>query len=468
MGRMANRSIVFLLLAAVLPVVRPALLDAQSLEDLSKSFEALSKRSFPALVQVFTVGYGAAESSAGTVLALGQRTGSGVMVSADGYIVTNAHVVEGARKSEVLLSEAAVRGASAKSILKPVGRQLPARIVGLDVETDLAILKVDVTDHAFLEFGDSDELRAGQVVLAFGAPLGLQNSVTMGVVSAVGRQLRPADRMVYIQTDAPVNPGNSGGPLVDTDGRIVGINTLILSQSGGSEGLGFAAPSNIVRFVYDQIRDHGRVHRGEIGVFAQTITPLMARGLRLVNEWGVIIADVYRGGPAARAGVRPGDIVVALNGKPMENGRQFDVNLYREPIGQRISLEVRRGLEHRTISVPVVERVDDPSRLADLVTGDKNLISRLGILAIELDRKLAAALPWLEDSSGLVVASGVPGAARGREGLLAGDVIYSLNGEDTPSLARLRSLVTRLDSGAAAVFYVNRRGRRIYVAMEID
>jgi serine protease Do len=457
-----------LTVTVALPGVAPTSLHGQSLADLSRSLQGITEQVVPGIIQVFTVGYGAPDPRQGAVLAIGERTGSGVMISPDGYIVTNAHVVEGARTIGVLMSEPAVPGTGATSIVKPVGLRLSATLVGVDVETDLAVLKVDVTDHAYLEFGDSDDLRAGQMVLAFGAPLGLQNSVTMGIVSAVGRQLNPDDRMVYIQTDAPVNPGNSGGPLINTLGQVVGINTLILSQSGGSEGLGFAAPSNIVRYVSDEIREHGRVRRGQIGVFAQTITPDMAEGLRLVLEWGVIIADVFEGGTGQRAGLQPGDIVVSLNGKPMENGRQFDVNLYRKPIGQPVSLEVRRGLERLTVSVTVAERADDPSRLADMVTRDENLIERLGVLVIKLDRTLASALPWLRDPVGLVVAAQAPGAPRRRDGLMPGDVIYSLNGEEARTIGALRSAVGGLRSGDAAVFHVNRRGRRYYVAFVMD
>ena len=204
--------------------------------------------------------------------------------SRTGYIVTNAHVVQGAHKVQVQL--AAPRRGGARSILGPRPRLVGAQIVAIDEETDLAVLKVDEKALPFLELADSDGVRPGQLVLAFGSPLGLDSSVTMGVVSAVARQLEPDDPMIYIQTDASINPGNSGGPLVDTDGRVVGINTLILSQSGGNEGLGFAAPSNIVRNVFEQMRKYGRVRRGEIGVRAQTITPSLAEGLEAAARLG--------------------------------------------------------------------------------------------------------------------------------------------------------------------------------------
>src|SRR6185503_10080895 len=180
-------------------------------------------------------------------------------------------------------------------------KRLDAKIVGIDRESDLAVIRIEKTDLPHLRFGDSEELRQGQLVLAFGNPLGLANSVTMGVVSSIARQLKPDDPMIYIQTDAPINPGNSGGPLLDTEGRVVGINTFILSQSGGSEGIGFAIPSSIVHTVVEQIRKDGHVHRGQIGIRAQSITPSLAAGLGLKRDWGVFLGDVDPEGPADAA-----------------------------------------------------------------------------------------------------------------------------------------------------------------------
>jgi len=219
----------------------------------------------------------------GTAPVLGRQRkgGSGVIVSPDGFIVTNNHVVDGARQVFVVLPEPASEENPATSLVRPVGRRLAAQIVGTDLETDLAVLKIEATDLPYLELDDSDDVRPGNMVFAFGSPLGLESSVTMGVVSAVGRQLEPDAPMAYIQTDAPINPGNSGGPLVSARGKVIGINTLIISQSGGSEGIGFASPSNIVDAVYRQIREFGRMRRGVIGINAQTITPQLARGLRL-------------------------------------------------------------------------------------------------------------------------------------------------------------------------------------------
>src|SRR5579875_2129879 len=297
---------------------------AGSLGELSAAFENLAAQVRPAVVQILSPGYVTAEESDSTAasspLTTQRSTGSGVIVTPDGFIVTNNHVVAGARRIEVLLYSGA---------RQPRGSRIPARLVGADRETDLAVIKIDKTGLPTLPFGDSNLLKQGQLVMAFGNPMGLEGSASMGIVSSARRRLRPDDPMVYIQTDAPINPGNSGGPLVDTEGRVIGINTFILSQSGGSEGIGFAIPSNIVRSIFDQIHKDGHVHRGQIGIYAQTITPKMAAGLKLSQDWGVIVADVEPDGPAAEAGVKVGDIVLAMNGKPMENARQLQVDTYR-------------------------------------------------------------------------------------------------------------------------------------------
>ena len=267
---------------------------------------------------------------------LERSSGSGVIVDPDGYIITNAHVVERATRIEVELSLAATGSAPGSSILRRRGRVVGAQIVAIDHETDLAVIKVEGKGLPVLPFGDSETLRPGQIVLAFGSPLGLESSVTLGVVSAVARQLTPEDPMIYIQTDAPINPGNSGGALVDTEGRLVGINTLIYSQSGGNEGIGFAAPSNIVRNVFAQIRKTGRVRRGEIGVHAQTITPLLAEALGVPADAGVVLSDVDAWRSGGAAGLQPGDLVLALDGKRMENGRQLRINLYTRGVSDTV------------------------------------------------------------------------------------------------------------------------------------
>ncbi len=440
-----------------------------SLAGLSRQFRELVDRVSPAVVKIATVSL-APTSGRGTqpFLGLQRRGGSGVLISSDGYIVTNAHVVEGARRLEVLLARPAAPEAPGRSILKSVGQRVEGRVVGIDLETDIAVVKIGESGLPFLELGDSDALGEGDIVLAFGSPLGLENSVTMGVVSAIGRQLKPDDPMVYIQTDTPINPGNSGGPLVDARGRVVGLNTLIYSQSGGSEGIGFAAPSNIVRSVYQQIRAAGRVRRGAIGVYAQTITPTLADGLGLTQKWGVILGDVHPASPAAAAGLRAADIVLALDGKTMENGRQFDVNLYRRGVGDSATVTVLRGNERLIVRVPVVAREDDPARVTDLVQSARSLVPNLGLLAVDVDEALSPMLPWLRRPEGVLVVAWAADAQRVEAGLQQGDVILALNRAPAHSIAVLNEQLARLKPGDPVVLEVDRLGRRQFVAFEVE
>ena len=441
----------------------------RALTQLSDEFEDLAERVSPAVVQIFARGLGPAASggpAAAGVVAPQQASGSGVIVDPSGFIVTNAHVVLGATDVSVLLAEPVSEGPG-RSILKPMGAMLDAALVGLDRETDLAVLKIEREGLPFLPFGDSETLRSGQIVFAFGSPLGLENSVAMGVVSSVARQLRPQDPMIYVQTDAAVNPGNSGGPLVDTDGRVVGINTLIFSRSGGSEGLSFAAPSNIVRTVYEQIRSTGRVRRGAIAARAQTITPHLARGLGLNQMWGAILSDVYPGGPAASAGLQPGDIVLRLDGKLIENGRQLDVNLYGRQPGTTVELEVLRGPRPLVVQVVVVERPEFTNPFADQITPDRNLLAELGIFAVDL-REVAQYFPRARRATGVVVAARVASVLRTESPFEPGDVIYSVNRKLVVGLNDLRGALRTVARGEPAVFHLERRGRLMYEVLEAD
>jgi serine protease Do len=449
---------------------RPPRPDAvTSLTAFSKSLESLADRVSQSVVQVVVVGYAPSTTNAPSSDTLFERqrsTGAGVIVDSSGYIITNHHVVNAARRVQVMLP--IVRDPeTGRSIVRPRGRVVEAKIVGIDDETDLAVLKVEETGLHALTFGDSDSLRPGQIVCAFGSPLGLENSMSMGVVSAVGRQLEPDDPMVYVQTDAPINPGNSGGPLVDTEGRLVGINTLILSQSGGNEGLGFAAPSNIVRSIFQQIRSAGRVKRGTIGVHAQTLTPLMARGLSLPHDVGVVLGDVIPGSTAAAAGLQIGDLVLSLDGKSMENGRQFDVNLYRRAAGDVATIEVMRDGQRLSFPVAVAEREDDPLRFADLVTPERNVIDRLGVLALDVSPAIDEALGGLRMKGGVLVATRAMNAA-GEYGLEPGDVIFSVNGTPVNALVALRTLIGRLPTNAPCVLQIQRQGQLMFVTFELE
>jgi serine protease Do len=444
----------------------PAAAPSSDLVALDAQLEALAQRVAPAVVQVLAYGFTAAPNA---LLTRAGSSGSGVIVDAEGWIVTNAHVVASARSVRVDVQPPRAPAAGG-SILKPRSRRLAARVVGVDRETDVAVLKVEQAGLPALEFGDSEALHQGQLVLAFGSPLGLENSASLGVVSAVARQLKADDPMIYVQTDASINPGNSGGPLVDAAGRMVGLNTMILSQSGGNEGIGLAAPGNIVRSVYEQLRRNGRVRRGVIGARAQTISPPLAAGLGLLFDRGVVLSDVEPSGPAAAAGLRPGDIVMALDGKPMENARQLDVNLYRRAPGETVRLAVRRGQESLDVPVAVVERPEDPDRFASLVTPERNLIPRLGILALELDDDLRRTLGPLRGSEGVLVAarSGNGNGTGTEDDLRPGDVVHAVNGVSVRGLAELRSAVTLPAAGEPLVLHVERSSRLVYVVVETE
>lgn len=443
-----------------------------ALGDLSQSFEALSERVSPAVVQILAVGYALSteRDAPGAGLLIRRRvTGSGVVLDPDGYIVTNAHVVEGADRIRVQFPVRVADGPPARSILRPRGRTVGAQIVNVDRETDLAVLRVVERGLPHLALGDSDELRKGHVVFAFGSPAGLENSVTLGVVSAVARHLRPDDPMIYIQTDAPINPGSSGGPLVDARGRVVGINTFILTQSGGSEGIGFAVPSNIVRNVFQQIKLTGRVERGEIGVHSQTLTPVLAEGLALPRDWGVVLGDVFPGSPAEQAGLRVGDVILTLDGKVMENGRQFDVNLYGRAPGDVVTLEVLRAADTLTVRVWVVGRPGDlDAYLSRKVTPEENLVPKLGVLAVDLDDGVRAFLPPLRGRAGAVVVARATDASSREGGLLRGDAIYSINGKPVAGVEQLRAAVASLGIGEPVVLQVERRGRLMYLGFEFE
>ncbi|HYP09675.1 MAG TPA: trypsin-like peptidase domain-containing protein [Bryobacteraceae bacterium] len=427
---------------------------APALAGLSRSFEQIVEHVTPSVVQVIAV----------PPHGLGERSsGSGVVVDEGGYILTNAHVVGVARRVQVLAPVPAERLAASKSVIKPAGKLVSAQVVGIDRETDIAVLKTSHQGLTPLRFGDSEALRQGQLVFAFGSPFGLENSVTLGIVSSAARQVRPDHPMIYVQTDASINPGNSGGPLVDAEGAIVGLNTFILSNSGANAGVGFAAPSNIVRSVFEQIRDTGRVRRGQIGIQAQTITPQLAAALKLGQDGGVLVGDIVPGGSAEAAGLQIKDILLTLNGKPLENARQFGVNVYRRA-GETITLEILRGSEKLTKQVAVLERPRDTEQVLSLAAGDANVVASLKILALDLDAKTTAMLPPLRRLSGAVVAGNLTNDSE----FFPGDVIYSLNETKVDGLAGLKSAVQTFKPGDPVAVQIERLGQLQYLVVEIQ
>jgi len=444
--------------------------DSNPLQQLNNSVRDLVKRVKPSVVQVLVTGYGPVEGNRGdTNLVLGkqQSVGSGVIIDPDGYIVTNAHVLRGAHRVQVNIPAAAADDTPGGSLAGRRARTVEARIVGSDQEIDLALLKIDGKGLSALPLGDYNKLRQGEVVFAFGSPEGLQDSVTMGVVSAAARQRDADSPMIYVQTDAPINPGNSGGPLVNVDGELVGINTFILTEGGGNEGLGFAIPSAIVAFAYPQLRRYGHVHRGETGIGLQAITPSLAAGLKLPDDSGVIVSDVVPGSPADAAGLKVQDIITSIDGRPADNLPALGTRLFMRRGGEKIKLGVLRGTQNISFDVLVVEAPHDVDRFADLADPDKSLVSKLGIVGVEIDPKLAATLPGLRVSSGVIVAAKAAEPSVDTS-LTTGDVIHALNGVQVETMAALRSAVDHLAPNTPVALQIERNGRLMFVSFELD
>lgn len=442
------------------------------LHELNTAVSRLVAKVSPAVVQIRVTGYGpAGEGGAEGTLVSRQRTiGSGVIVDPAGYVLTNEHVIHGAQRIQVVLPGSPDGGSPAGK----GGRQRihDARVVGTQASIDLALLRIDATGLPTLPLDPSAKVRQGELVFAIGSPQGLASTVTMGVVSSSARQLDVVTPlptpMLLIQTDAPINPGNSGGPLVNADGVLVGINTFIVSQSGGSQGLGFAIPAPMARFAYDSLRKYGYVRRIEAGVSAQAVTPTLAAGLGLARDWGVMVGDVVPGSAAAAAGVQPGDLIDSFDGIEVDSLPALTGALFLHQVGEPVQLGLLRGTEPIVLTVHAPEAKQPSDQLTDLANPDKGLVPRLGILGLDVSDKLRGILPPLRIGYGVVVAArtvegGVSGIA-----LQPGDVIHSLNRTPVESVEGLRQAVAAVKPGGAVVLQLERQGRLNYLAFELE
>jgi len=439
------------------------------LSQLNGALEGLAARVSPAVVQILVTGYGPLreQSRSETAFIVRQHAvGSGVIVDSNGYIMTNAHVVEGAQHIRVALP--LPMGDSTGAVAIGKRRVLEARLLGQHKESDLALLKIEDSNLPTLPLVSQQRPHVGQLVFAIGSPEGLQNSVTMGVVSALARQADPDKPLTYIQTDAPINPGNSGGPLVDMNGVVVGINTFILSQGGGSEGLGFAIPARVVDFVYHSLRAHGHVHRVEIGAVAQEITPALADALHLAQHWGVIVGDVKPDGPASAAGLRIQDIILTADDRRIETLPSLTAALYLHRLDQVVKLEILRGNEKKTLYVPAIETHDQMDALLDAVNPENSLIQRLGVLAIDITPDLQARLGTLRIPSGVIVVGRAADLIMPDTGLQAADIIHQLNETHIDSVDTLRKALQALKPGDPVAMQVEREGGLMYLGFEVE
>jgi len=389
-----------------------------------------------------------------------QSAGSGVIVDSNGFIVTNNHVVEGATQITVTLSDR---------------REFSAKVVGTDPKTDLAVVKIDAKDLPALKWADYEKLQVGDLVLAVGSPFGLSSTVTLGIISALGRgNVGIADYEDFIQTDAAINPGNSGGALVNMSGELMGINTAIFSRTGGSEGIGFAIPSSIAVDIVDSLQKTGKVVRGWMGVAIQEITPALAKSFKLPEQRkGVLISDVNENGPSHVAGIRRGDVVIAFNGKEVQNVSQLRNLVARTMVGKDAQVKVLRDGKEQTIAVKVAERPTDemlakkeqpaPKEPAETVKPPDNVLASLRVQGLDAATMSQFNIP--AKMTGVVVTSVESGGAAEAAGLQRGDVIQEVNHEVVKTLEDYQKASRKLKKDELAVLLLSRQGNNLFVAV---
>ena len=441
------------------------------LGDLDHAMDEVAEHVLPAVVQISVSGFGPSRERSGgeNVIERQRGVGSGVIVDPAGYIITNAHVVSGAQRIQVVMRSVNMELVPGKTSLLHRQRTFEAKLIGTHRFTDLALLKIEALDVLpTITLHQEYKARLGQTVLAVGSPAGLDHTVTRGIISALGRQPDVDHPMIYIQTDAPINPGNSGGALVDRDGNLVGINTFIYSQGGGSEGLGFAIPEPTVRFVYEELKRYGRVRQALIGASVQTINPTLAAGLKLSQDWGVIVSNVVPGGPGDRAGLKPKDIVTAIDGREIDSLPKFAASLFLHRHDEAVQMDVLRGNEALMLYIPAVEAQAGAENLADLIDPQNGLIQPLGIFVLDLKKPVLDTLATLRSSAGVVVVGKVDYTPPIDADLAAGDVICSLNGIQLTGTSHLRSELERFKTGDAVVLEVERQGRFQFVSFEME
>ena len=380
-----------------------------------------------------------------------QGMGSGVVVTKDGYILTNNHVVDGADEVNVTLQD---------------GREFTAKVVGRDPKSDVAVIKIDAKDLPAIVMADSDQVEVGDVVLAIGNPFGIGQTVTTGIVSATGRAgATGLDYEDFIQTDAAINPGNSGGPLVDAEGRLIGINTAILSRSGGNQGIGFAIPTNLARDVMESLIKDGRVTRGYMGVMIQDVTPALAKEFKLKNSNGALVGEVTPDSPAEKAGLKNGDIIIEFNGKKVTDSRNLKLQVARIHPGQSVPLKVLRDGSNKNLEVAVRELpgTETFARNGSPEASDTGTLN--GVTVSDLDARARQEFGVPGTVKGAVVTDIAPDSAAAEAGLRPGDIIVEINRQPVKTADEAVQLTEKTES-KTTLLRVWRDGGSRYVVVD--
>lgn len=379
----------------------------------------------------------------------GSGFGSGFILSEDGYIVTNAHVVA---------------GASGITVALPDRRQYDATLIGADPRTDIALLKVNASGLPTLELGNSDGLNVGQWVLAIGTPFGFDYTATQGIVSALSRSLPDENYVPFIQTDVAVNPGNSGGPLFDTEGQVIGVNSQIFSRSGGYMGLSFAIPSNVVKTVVAQLQDNGYVSRGWLGVLIQNVDSKLAESFGMDRPEGALVSKVTPGSPAHKAGLKTGDVILSFDGQKIGQSSHLPPLVGVVPVGQSIDVEVLRSGSMKTIPVTIAELAED-RQIIKTSRNDIDNESRLGIEVAELTKEQRQELGDIE--AGVIVQSVDPQGVAAIAGIVAGDVLVSFNQQPVDSVDSLARMVKQAPAGESVAVLIQRNQNPLFTALTL-
>ena len=380
-----------------------------------------------------------------------KSVGSGFIISSDGYILTNTHLVDGADEINVKLTDK---------------REFRAKLIGADRKTDIALLKIDATGLPKVTQGDPNEMKVGEWVVAIGSPFGFENSVTAGIVSAKGRSLAQENFVPFIQTDVAINPGNSGGPLFNMDGEVVGVNSQIYSRTGGFMGLSFAIPIDVARDISTQLIASGKVSRGRIGVLIQEITKELAESFGLPKPAGALVASVQKGGPADKAGIQARDVILKFDGKTVNSSGDLPRIVGSTKPGTKVQMQVWRNGSTKEFTITVDELPEDEKPAARSGKRGKmpDTANRIGLSLIELtsDQKKE-----LETESGLLVEDMVPGIAS-RAGVRPGDVILSINNQDVKTVDQFNQLLNKVEKGRNIALLVKRGDTATFITMKMN